>query len=77
MDLKNQRRMAAELLGCGKNRIRIDHNRMLDVADAITRSDIRKLINEKAIKARGCPVLFLPPYSPDLKPPPATPLSFA
>jgi transposase len=31
----------------------------------------------RAIRASGARLLFLPPYSPDLNPPPATPLSFA
>jgi len=51
MNLKNQRRMAAELLGCGVNRVWIDPNRLEDVADAITRNDIRVMINAGAIKA--------------------------
>lgn len=52
MDLKNQRRLAAEILGCGVNRIWIDPNRIPDVAEAITRNDIRALINAKIIKAK-------------------------
>lgn len=52
MDLKNQRRMAADILDCGENRIKIEHSRIEDVGEAITRSDIRRLINSKAIKAR-------------------------
>ena len=52
MDLKNQRRMAAELLDCGANRVWIDPNRIEDVADAITRNDIRILINWGLIKAK-------------------------
>ncbi len=52
MDLKNQRRMASELIGCGANRVWIDPTRIEDVAEAITRNDIRILINSKAIKAR-------------------------
>ncbi len=51
MDLKNQRRMAADLLGCGANRVWIDPNRIEDVADAITRNDVRVMINAGAIKA--------------------------
>jgi large subunit ribosomal protein L19e len=51
MDLKNQKRMAAELLGCGKNRVWIDPNRIEDVADAITRADIRTAIDSGTIKA--------------------------
>ena len=52
MDLKNQRRLAAELLKCGENRIWMDPTRMEDVSDAITRADVRRLINDKAIRAR-------------------------
>lgn len=51
MNLTNQRRMAAELLDCGANRVWIDPNRLEDVADAITRNDIRVMINAGAIKA--------------------------
>lgn len=52
MDLKNQRRMAAQLLKCGESRIWIDSNRMEDVADAITRSDVRTLIASGTIAAK-------------------------
>ena len=45
MDLKNQKRMAADILGCGESRVWIDPNRIEDVADAITRADIRKAID--------------------------------
>lgn len=51
MDLKNQRRMAAEILGCGENRVWIDPNRTEDLADAITRADIRTAIESGTIKA--------------------------
>ncbi len=44
MNLDNQRRMAAEILKCGENRVWIDPNRMEEVADAITREDVRALI---------------------------------
>jgi len=52
MDLKNQRRLASEILDCGENRIWMDPTRMEDVGDAITRADVRRLINDKAIRAR-------------------------
>ena len=52
MDMKNQRRMAAELLKCGYNRVWIDPNRMEDIGTAITRNNIRVLINAGAIKAK-------------------------
>ncbi|OGS41747.1 MAG: 50S ribosomal protein L19e [Euryarchaeota archaeon RBG_16_62_10] len=52
MDLKNQRRMAADLLKCGENRVWIDPNRMEDASDAITRGDVRTLINSGAIASK-------------------------
>ena len=52
MNLKNQRRMAAQLLKCGESRVWIDTNKMEDVADAITRSDIRTLIASGTIAAK-------------------------
>ena len=52
MDLKNQRRLASEILGCGENRVWIDPTRMEDVGEAITRNDVRRLIDSKAIKAK-------------------------
>ncbi len=51
MDLKNQRRMAAEILDCGGNRVWIDPNRSEDLSDAITRADIRTAIESGTIKA--------------------------
>jgi len=44
MNLKNQKRMASEILKCGKNRVWIDPNRLEDVEGSITRADIRTLI---------------------------------
>jgi large subunit ribosomal protein L19e len=52
MDLRNQRRMAAELLKCGVNRVWVDPNSSEDVSDAITRADVRTLINSGAIVSR-------------------------
>lgn len=51
MDLKNQKRMAAEILKCGASRVKINPNRMADVADAITRADIRTAIQSGSIFA--------------------------
>ncbi len=50
MSLKSQRRLAAELLKVGTNRVWIDPNRNEDVEVAITRTEIRKLIHEGAIR---------------------------
>ncbi|MEM1635759.1 MAG: 50S ribosomal protein L19e [Thermosphaera sp.] len=49
-DLSLQKRLAAEVLGVGVSRIRIDPARADDVSAAITREDIRKLIKEGAIR---------------------------
>ena len=50
MSLKTQRRLAAQLLKAGSNRVWIDPNRIDDVEVAITRTEIKKLIHEGAIK---------------------------
>lgn len=51
MSLKSQRRLAAQILKVGVNRVWIDPERNEDVEIAITRDEIRKLIHEGAIKA--------------------------
>ena len=48
-NLKGQRRLAAQLLKVGQNRVWIDPDRMDDVEAAITRDEVRKLIHEKII----------------------------
>ncbi|MCC6010866.1 MAG: 50S ribosomal protein L19e [Desulfurococcaceae archaeon] len=50
-DLTLQKRLAAEILGVGVSRIRIDPARVSDVAQAITREDVKKLIKNGAIWA--------------------------
>jgi len=51
-DLKNQRRMAASILKCGVHRVWMDHDRLDEIARAVTKDDIRVLIHGKAIRAR-------------------------
>ena len=51
-DLKVQRRMAAEILKCGENRVWIDSLHNEDVAQAITREDVRRLISSGHIQKR-------------------------
>ena len=51
MSLRMQRRLAADLLKCGENRVRFDPERIEDVMDAITRADIRRLIKDGVIYA--------------------------
>ncbi len=50
--LKMQRRIAAELLKCGENRVWIDPEKIEDVASAITREDIKRLIHDGVIKKK-------------------------
>jgi large subunit ribosomal protein L19e len=50
-NLKSQRRLAAQVLKVGQNRVWIDPERTDDADTAITREEIRKLIHEGAIKA--------------------------
>lgn len=52
-NLSVQRRMAAELLGCGENRVWIDPLEADEVASAITREDIRRLIRQDVIQKRS------------------------
>jgi large subunit ribosomal protein L19e len=51
-DLTNQKRLASEVLKCGVNRIWLDPQRESDIEDAISREDIRALVEEGAIKAK-------------------------
>ena len=51
-DLRNQRRMAASILKCGKARVWMDSDRTDEIAKAVTRNDIKILINGGAIKSK-------------------------
>ena len=48
-NLTNQRRIAAQVMKVGRNRVWIDPARIQDVESAITREEIRKLVNERVI----------------------------
>ena len=48
-NLSSQRRLAAQILKVGQNRVWINPERMGDVEGAITRDEVRRLIHEKAI----------------------------
>ncbi len=50
-DLSAQKRLAAEVLDVGKNKVWLDPDRQSDIAEAITREDIRELADEGAIRA--------------------------
>lgn len=51
-DLKNQRRMAAEVLKCGENRVWFDPDKLEEIEGCITRADIRTAVASKYIKAK-------------------------
>ena len=50
--MKVQRRLAAEILKCGINRIQFDPAKLTEIKEAITKADIRILINNGAISRR-------------------------
>lgn len=50
-DLKSQRRLAAQVLKIGQNRVWIDPEKADDVEAAITRDEVRRLIHQGTIKA--------------------------
>jgi len=50
-DLSAQKRMAADVLDVGENKIWLNPERQGDIADAITRADVRDLVDEGAIRA--------------------------
>jgi large subunit ribosomal protein L19e len=49
-DLRSQRRLAAQILKIGQNRVWIDPEKIDDADAAITREEVRKLIHEGVIK---------------------------
>jgi len=52
MDLRLQRRLAAEVLDCGENRVWMDPSALDEIAAAATKDDIRRLIEEGLIKRK-------------------------
>jgi len=51
-DLSNQRRMAAQILKCGQGRVWIDPASETEIADAVTRADIRSAIKARVIRRK-------------------------
>ncbi len=49
-DLSNQRRLAADLLKCGEGRVYLDPTSQEDLADAVTRNDVRGAIKAGVIR---------------------------
>ncbi len=52
-DLANQRRLAAEVMDIGVNRVWLDPEASKDIAVALTREDIRKLMDEGKVGKRA------------------------
>lgn len=50
-NLTNQRRLAAQIMKIGQNRVWIDPEKTEDAETAITRDEIRKLVHEGTIKS--------------------------
>ncbi|MFP8888666.1 50S ribosomal protein L19e [Natrialbaceae archaeon A-CW2] len=51
-DLKAQKRLAADVLDVGKNRIWFDPEAQGEIASAITREEIRELVEDGTIRAK-------------------------
>jgi len=51
-DLKAQKRMAADVLDVGKDRVWFDPDEQSEIAEAITRDDIRDLVDQGTIRAK-------------------------
>jgi large subunit ribosomal protein L19e len=49
--LRNQRRLAAQIMKVGRNRVWIDPEKAVDVEMAMTRDEIRRLVHEGTIKS--------------------------
>jgi large subunit ribosomal protein L19e len=52
MNLSNQRRVSADLMSVGKGKVWFDSDRLDEIKEAITKADLKKLIEEKAIQKR-------------------------
>ncbi|OKY78904.1 MAG: Ribosomal protein L19E [Candidatus Methanohalarchaeum thermophilum] len=51
-DLRPQKRMASDILDVGENKIWLDPSRQEDISSAITREDVKELIDEGAITSK-------------------------
>ncbi|QSG15381.1 50S ribosomal protein L19e [Halapricum desulfuricans] len=52
-DLSAQKRLAADVLDVGKNRVWFDPDAQGEIADAITREDVRELVDEGLIQTEA------------------------
>ncbi|GAB3034832.1 50S ribosomal protein L19e [Natronobiforma cellulositropha] len=51
-DLRAQKRLAADVLDVGKNRVWFDPDAQADIAEAITREEIRELVADGLIRSK-------------------------
>lgn len=52
MNIKNQRRLAAQVMKCSPRRVTFDASRLGDIDESITKADIRTLLSEGAITVK-------------------------
>ena len=52
MNLRHQKKIASELLGVGKKRVKLDSTKLSEIKEAITKSDLRSLIASKIIQTK-------------------------
>jgi large subunit ribosomal protein L19e len=51
-DLKSQKRLAADIIGCGEGRVWMDPDAQGEIAEAITREDVRELVLDGVIREK-------------------------
>ncbi len=52
MNLKNQKRLSAQLLKVGINKVWFDPTRLDEIKEAITKADLKSLVNNSVIQAK-------------------------
>ncbi|MBM3895566.1 MAG: 50S ribosomal protein L19e [Thaumarchaeota archaeon] len=52
VNLRAKKRLVSRILGVGSNRVKFDSDHLDDIADAITRSNIRSLLSANTIKIK-------------------------
>ena len=52
MNLRSQRRLASSVMKVGRSRVKFDAERLEDISEALTKDDIRSLVNSKAISKK-------------------------
>jgi len=52
-DLGSQKRLAADILDVGEGRVWLDPEEQEEIAEAITREDIRDLVDQGIVRAKG------------------------